>query len=60
MENKPDDFRVLADKIMVGVKKAVRKVVEEAAADDRSLVVAVDGEVKRVPGKELLKTLPAE
>lgn len=48
------------DKILAGVQKALRKLAEEAAAKDESLVVKIDGEIKDVPAKELLKTLPEE
>jgi len=49
----------LADRIMEGVNKALRQLVEKTAANDGSLVVG-DGKdgFKTVPAKELLKTLP--
>jgi hypothetical protein len=40
--------------ILQGMKKASRKLVEESAAQGRSLVISVDGEVKDVPAQELL------
>lgn len=47
------------DKVMVGLKKALRKLAEEAALNNESLVIGdIDGNVKSVPAKELLKTLP--
>ncbi len=48
-------FEELSDKIMAGMHKAYRKLVEESAALGRSLVVEIDGEVREVPAKELLK-----
>ena len=36
------------------MKKASRKLVEESVAQGRSLVVCIDGEVKKVPAKDLL------
>lgn len=46
-----------ASKIIAGVRKAVRQVVETAAANDENLVVGdKDGNSKSVPAKELLKT----
>jgi len=53
-----DDF---ADKILYGVNKALRKLVETSAANNESLVVGDDkGGFKSVPAKELLKTLPKQ
>lgn len=52
------DKNSFTDKILYGVQKALRKLAEEAAAKDESLVVKIDGEIKDVPAKELLKTLP--
>ena len=54
------DKNSFTDKILFGVQKALRKLAEEAAAKDESLVVKIDGEIKDVPAKELLKTLPKE
>ncbi|WP_257666669.1 hypothetical protein [Parapedobacter tibetensis] len=54
------DKNSFTDKILFGVQKALRKLAEEAAANDESLVVKIDGEIKDVPAKELLKTLPEE
>ena len=39
---------------------SLRKLAIEAAARGESLVVKIDGEIKDVPAKELLKTLPKE
>jgi len=48
-----------ADKVMFGLKIALRKMAEEAALHDESLVIGQrDGSFKLVPAKELLKTLP--
>ena len=53
-----DDF---AEKILYGVNKALRKLVETSAANNESLVVGDDnGGFKSVPAKELLKTLPKQ
>lgn len=54
------DKNSFTDKILYGVQKALRKLAEEAAARDESLVVKIDGEIKEVPAKELLKTLPKQ
>ncbi|RQP13387.1 MAG: hypothetical protein EAS52_19660 [Parapedobacter sp.] len=49
-----------SDKVLYGVRKALRKLAEETAAKGGSLVVKIDGEIKKVPAKELLKTLPKQ
>ena len=49
-----------ADKVLYGLRKALRKLVEESAANGESLVIKRDGEIKDVPAKDLLKTLPEE
>jgi hypothetical protein len=55
------DFDELSDKIVEGINKALRKLAETSAANDKSLVVG-DGKggFKSVPAKELLKTLPKQ
>jgi len=40
--------------ILAGMKKASRKLVEESAAQGRSLVISINGEIKNVPAKDLL------
>jgi hypothetical protein len=48
-----------ADKVMFGLKIALRKMTEEAALHDESLAIGYkDGMCELVPAKELLKTLP--
>ncbi|GGC50220.1 hypothetical protein GCM10011386_48050 [Parapedobacter defluvii] len=49
-----------SDKVLYGLRKALRKLVEESAANGESLVIKRDGEIKEVPAKDLLKTLPKE
>jgi hypothetical protein len=57
--SKSIDIDPLSEKILQGIRKAVRKLVETSAANDESLVIGdKDGNVKIVPAKELLKTLP--
>lgn len=49
------------DKIMFGLRIALRKMTEEAALHNRSLVIGNnDGTFELVPAKELLETLPKE
>lgn len=50
----------LSEKVLYGLRKALRKLVEESAANGESLVIKRDGEIKEVPAKDLLKTLPKE
>lgn len=47
----------LSDRVLLGIRKAMRKLVEDKAASNKSLVVSVGDEIKRVPAKDLLKTL---
>ena len=54
METNKSELDELSDKIMQGMTKASRKLVEKSAANGRSLVISEDGEVKKVPAKELL------
>ncbi len=48
----------LSDKVLTGLKKALRKLVETSAADNRELVVGDKHGFKSVPAKDLLKNLP--
>lgn len=57
MQNNQTNIDELSAKVLLGLQKAIRKLVETSAAEDRSLVVKVNGEIKTVPAKELLKTL---
>ena len=54
MESNTPQPTELFSKILTGMKMASRKLVEESAAQGRSLVISVNGEVKNVPAKELL------
>jgi hypothetical protein len=57
METNKSEFDELSDKILKGMTEALRKLVEESAASGRSLVISEDGEVKRVPAKDLLSRI---
>jgi hypothetical protein len=49
----------LSDKVLRGLKKALRKLVETSAANNRELVIwDKHGNFKSVPAKDLLKDLP--
>jgi len=59
MDNKRTDISELSEKVLQGLKKALRKLVETSAANNEELVVGdKHGNVKSVPAKDLLKNLP--
>lgn len=59
MINSKTDINELSAKVLVGVQRALRKLVEKSAANNESLIIGdKDGNVKSVQAKELLKTLP--
>ena len=58
METNKSELDRLSGKIMQGMAEASRKLVEESAASGRSLVISEDGEVKKVPAKDLLPGFP--
>ena len=45
----------VAEKILLGMQIAYRKLVEETAARDGHLIVSENGKPKEVPAKELLE-----
>jgi hypothetical protein len=59
VQTKETDLDEFSSKIIKGVNKALRKLVETSAANDESLIVG-DGKggFKSVPAKELLKSQP--
>lgn len=59
MDNAKDNFDELAEKIVAGVQRAVRKMVEASAVKGESVVIGdADGSIKYIPAKELLKSYP--
>ena len=51
----------LSESVLKGVQEALRKLVEERAAQDKTLVIGDrNGNIKNIPAKELLKTLPPQ
>ncbi len=45
----------LSEKVLTGVRKALRKLVETSAANNESLVIGdKDGNIKIVPAKDLI------
>ena len=58
---KLDELNDLGDRILYGVNKALRKLVETTAANNGSLIISDGkGNPRSVPAKEILKTLPKE
>lgn len=56
---KIDQDATFTEKVMFGLNVALRKMAEEAALHDESLVIGdLKGNAKWVSAKELLKTLP--
>jgi hypothetical protein len=52
------DINELSEKIIFGVRKALRQLAETAAANNEDLIIGdKDGNVKSVPAKELLKSM---
>jgi hypothetical protein len=52
------ELDILTEKVMTGINKAVRKLVETSAANNESLIVGdKNGNPISVPAKELLKKL---
>jgi hypothetical protein len=47
----------LSRKIEAGLKLAVRRFYEQTAANNEMVVVCVNGEIKRVPAKDILKKI---
>jgi hypothetical protein len=59
MDNKRLDISELSEKVLQGLKKALRKLVEKSAENNEELVVGDRfGNFKSVPAKDLLKKLP--
>ncbi|GAC1301060.1 MAG: hypothetical protein NVSMB24_03180 [Mucilaginibacter sp.] len=58
VQTKSPDMDEFSKKILLGVNKALRKLVETSASDNKNLVISDGkGNVRSVPAKELLKTL---
>jgi len=58
MENKKTDVNELAEKVLEGMKKALKKLVETKAKNDQDLVIGdKDGNIRTVPAKDLLNTV---
>ncbi|MBO9732199.1 MAG: hypothetical protein J7623_26395 [Chitinophaga sp.] len=58
MSNKEKELMEFSDKVMQSMKKAMRKLVEASAVQNKKLIVGdKDGNPISVPAKELLKKL---
>lgn len=58
IKNNETDINELAVRILYGVSKALRKLVETAAVNNENLIIGdKDGTIRSVPAKKLLKDL---
>ncbi|HLX93616.1 MAG TPA: hypothetical protein VKR32_18160 [Puia sp.] len=55
MPLKPEN-KLLQDKIIAGIEKARRKLFEERAATNDTVVISINGVPVNVPARELLKS----
>ena len=53
MDLKPENIE-LGNKIMAGIQLAIDRLIETSAANNQSLVMYENGEIKHIPAKELL------
>jgi hypothetical protein len=60
MGSSKSELSELSGKVLQGVKAASRKLVEESAILGRSLVIYRDGEIRKVPAKDLLSTFSSK
>lgn len=55
MVNNKIEIKELTEKVLTGLRKALRQLIESSAVNNESLVIAdKDGTIKTVPAKELL------
>ena len=58
MESKKTDIIELSEKVLEGMKRALKKLVETSAKNNEDLVIGDnDGNIKTVPAKDLLHTV---
>ena len=50
-----EEHQELSKKIFDGLKLAFRRLYEQKAANNETVVISVNGEIKHVPAKDLLK-----
>ncbi len=56
--NLRQENKELLDKIQAGLKLASRRLLEKKAANNETAVISINGEIKRIPAKDLLKIIP--
>jgi hypothetical protein len=54
MALKPENVE-LFNKIEAGLKLAIRKLYEQKAANNETAVISINGQIKRIPAKDLIK-----
>ena len=58
MISKKTDINELSEKVLQGVKKALKTLVETSAKNNEELIIAdKSGKIKSVPAKDLLKSV---
>lgn len=58
MEGKKTDINELAEKVLQGVAKAVKQLVEHSAKNNEELIVGdKNGNIKSIPAKDLLNSI---
>lgn len=58
MDSKEKELKALSEKVMHGLKLAMRKMVEAKAARNADLVISDNnGNIKDVPAKDYLRTM---
>ena len=58
MENEKTDIKELSEKVLLGMKNAIRKLVVTSAANNEKLVIAdKDGKIITVSAKDLLNSV---
>lgn len=54
MDSNKSELDELSEKTLRGMEGASRKLLEDSAANGRSLAISVNGEAKQVPARDLL------
>jgi len=58
--NLKEEHIALSKKTEAGLKMAYRRLYEQRAAKNETVIISVNGEIKRVPAKDLLKNFDKE
>lgn len=60
MEGKKTDINELSEKVLQGLKKALKELVESSARNNEDLIIGdKEGNISSVPAKELLHSVQA-